>query len=85
MTIHGAELFDRQARVAFVVAVLTLLLGASLAAQALDQQESDEEYVMAGETHLLGGATAEEMDRLRELFDAFERKKDLLHLLEKVG
>ena len=54
-----------------------------LANQALDQQDSDEEYVMAGETHLLGGATAEEMDRLRELFDAFEQKKDLLHLLER--
>ncbi len=54
-----------------------------LASQALDQEEGGEEYVMAGETHLLGGATAEEMDQLRELFDAFERKKDLLHLLER--
>ena len=32
---------------------------------------------------LLDNATAEEMLKLRELFDAFERKKDLLHLLER--
>ena len=32
---------------------------------------------------MLGGATAEEMAKLRELFDSFEQKKDLLHLLER--
>jgi heat-inducible transcriptional repressor len=54
-----------------------------LASKALDQEESEDEYVMAGEPHLLGGATADEMLKLRELFDAFEQKKDLLHLLER--
>lgn len=54
-----------------------------LASQALDQEEEGEEYVMAGESRLLGNATAEEMLKLRELFDAFEQKKDLLHLLER--
>ncbi len=54
-----------------------------LASQALDQEQSGEEYVVAGESRLLGNATAEEMLKLRELFDAFEQKKDLLHLLER--
>jgi heat-inducible transcriptional repressor len=38
---------------------------------------------VAGESRLLGNATADEMFKLRELFDAFEQKKDLLHLLER--
>jgi len=54
-----------------------------LANMALDQEESEEDYVVAGESHLLGSVTAEEMVALRELFDAFEQKKDLLHLLER--
>lgn len=55
----------------------------TLANQALEQEEQDDEYVMAGQSRLLGGATAEEFDRLRGLFESFERKKDLLHLLER--
>ena len=55
----------------------------TLANQALEQDEQDDEYVMAGQSRLLGGATGEEFDRLRGLFESFERKKDLLHLLER--
>ena len=54
-----------------------------LASQAMEQEAPDNEYVVAGESRLLGGATAEELVKLRELFDAFEQKKDLLHLLER--
>lgn len=54
-----------------------------LANRALDQEASEEEYVMAGESRLFGDATAEEFSRLRDLFDSFEQKKDLLHLLER--
>ena len=54
-----------------------------LASKALEPGETSEECVVAGESRLLGNATAEEMLKLRELFDAFEQKKDLLHLLER--
>ena len=54
-----------------------------LASQALDQETSADECLVAGESRLLGNATADEMFKLRELFDAFEQKKDLLHLLER--
>jgi len=54
-----------------------------LANQALERERPEDEYVMAGKSRLLGGATAREIDSLRDLFDSFERKKDLLHLLER--
>ncbi len=54
-----------------------------LANQALEAEKTEDEYVVTGESRLLGNATAEEMLKLRELFDAFEQKKDVLHLLER--
>jgi heat-inducible transcriptional repressor len=54
-----------------------------LASQALNSEDAQDEYLVAGETRLMGNATVEELGRLRELFDAFEQKNDLLHLLER--
>jgi heat-inducible transcriptional repressor len=54
-----------------------------LASKALGQEQGADEYVMAGESRLLDNATAEEMLKLRDLFESFEEKKDLLHLLER--
>jgi heat-inducible transcriptional repressor len=54
-----------------------------LASKALDQEGDAEECMMVGESRLLGSATAEEMPTLRDLFESFEQKKDLLHLLER--
>ena len=39
-----------------------------LASKALDREDAEEEYVMAGESRLLDNATAEEMLKLRELY-----------------
>lgn len=60
-------------------------LGAALdlASQALQPGDPQDDYMVSGEAHLFEGASPEDMDKLRELFDAFERKKDLLHLLER--
>lgn len=54
-----------------------------LANRALEEEGDSEEYVVAGENFLLGQAGPEDMSKLRELFDAFERKRDLLELLER--
>ncbi len=54
-----------------------------LANQALEQDSEGEDCMVVGKSRLVGNATAEEMLQLRGLFDAFERKKDLLHLLER--
>jgi len=53
---------------------------ASQALEGVDQQGSD--YVVAGQANLLGGSP-EDVHRLRELFDAFQQKKDILHLMER--
>lgn len=54
-----------------------------LARTALEASEADDEYVVAGEGRLLDHASPEDIDKLRELFDAFERKRDLLDLLDR--
>ena len=54
-----------------------------IAKEAMDVQDSQEEYVVAGESRLIQQASANDMDKLRELFDAFERKRDLLELLDR--
>ena len=54
-----------------------------VAKEAMDVQDSQEEYVVAGESRLIQQASANDMDKLRELFDAFERKRDLLELLDR--
>jgi len=69
---------DRQSIDKYMQATLDL---ASKAFQEDDKEE--DECLVAGESQLLGSATAEELERLRELFEAFQRKKDLLHLLER--
>ena len=43
-----------------------------VAKEAMDVQDSQEEYVVAGESRLIQQASANDMDKLRELFDAFE-------------
>ena len=54
-----------------------------LAKDAMDVEDAKDEYVVAGERRLLQQASAGDMDKLRELFDAFERKRDLLELLDR--
>ena len=55
-----------------------------LASQALEGEPSPErDYVVAGETQLLGSAAPEELDKLRDLFDAFQRKRDILDLVDR--
>lgn len=52
-----------------------------LAEQALDPGRED--MLVAGQARLIGVQDLSDMDRLRELFDAFARKQEILQLLER--
>ncbi|HEY3699398.1 MAG TPA: heat-inducible transcriptional repressor HrcA [Spongiibacteraceae bacterium] len=45
--------------------------------------EPERDYVMAGETRLIGGASPEEFEKLKGLFDAFQQKRDILDLVDR--
>jgi heat-inducible transcriptional repressor len=40
------------------------------------------EYVIAGETNLMGVAELSSVEKLRRLFEAFNEQRDVLHLLD---
>ncbi|MGD8635121.1 MAG: HrcA family transcriptional regulator, partial [Gammaproteobacteria bacterium] len=55
-------------------------------AQAVFEAAEREEgagYYLAGETNLMDFAELSDVEKLRELFEAFNRKRDILHLLDK--
>lgn len=54
-----------------------------VAAKALQQDGDAGDYVVSGEANLLGMAQVDNLDRMRDLFEAFNRKRDILHLLER--
>ena len=54
-----------------------------LASAAIDNADTTDGVVVAGEASLLNQASPEDMQKLRELFDAFESKRDLLELMER--
>lgn len=43
----------------------------------------DEDFVVAGQTNLMEYVELSDLDKLRHLFEAFNRKRDLLHLLDQ--
>lgn len=52
-------------------------------AQATLQVDGDEDMLVSGQTKLMGGAQGlADVGRLRELFEAFQRKSELLQVLE---
>ena len=48
-----------------------------------DADQDEESMLMAGETNLMGHADLGDVDKLRNLFDAFQQKRDIFHLLER--
>ena len=48
----------------------------------LSEPPDGSDMLVAGQTNLMGSQELSDMDRLRELFEAFQRKRDLLQLLE---
>ncbi|MDR0181760.1 heat-inducible transcriptional repressor HrcA [Lysobacter arvi] len=60
---------------------LLLAQSVELAEQALAPGGDD--MVLAGQTRLMGVQELADLDRLRELFEAFSRKREILQLLER--
>ncbi len=54
-----------------------------MAQQAFEATESEGEFVVAGETNLMGLEGMGGMSKLKRLFEAFARQHDILHLLDK--
>ncbi len=48
-----------------------------------DVVASAKQYVIAGETNLMGFAELSSVDKLRRLFEAFNQQHDMLHLLDQ--
>ncbi|MCP3866946.1 MAG: heat-inducible transcriptional repressor HrcA [Gammaproteobacteria bacterium] len=54
-----------------------------MAEQVIDNSGEDDDYIMAGQTNLMDFNELAQMDRLRQLFDSFTQKHELLHLLDE--
>jgi heat-inducible transcriptional repressor len=54
-----------------------------MAHQVFPDAEPEPEFVMAGETNLMGFEQRADVDTLRGLFEAFGRQRDILHLLDQ--
>jgi heat-inducible transcriptional repressor len=54
-----------------------------MAQQVFAEDDSGQDYVLAGQTNLMEINELSDLDTLRNLFDAFNRKRDILHLLEQ--
>ncbi|MGB5261587.1 MAG: heat-inducible transcriptional repressor HrcA [Gammaproteobacteria bacterium] len=47
------------------------------------EHHADEDFVLAGQTNLMGFHELCDVERLRNLFEAFSTKRDILHLLDQ--
>ncbi|MBV1884506.1 MAG: heat-inducible transcriptional repressor HrcA [Pseudomonadales bacterium] len=53
-----------------------------LASKALEPEEKSADYIVKGEANLLNIAAESGVERLQEIFDAFNQKRDILYLLD---
>lgn len=57
-----------------------------MAGRALGAQEGEPDLKLAGESNLISGLAGDTgVGRLRDLFDAFQRKRDILDLMDRCG
>ncbi len=54
-----------------------------MAQQALVRGEEHEDLLMKGETNLMGVNELSDVEKLKKLFESFNQKQDILHLLEQ--
>lgn len=54
-----------------------------MARAAFTEPPGDDDFVVSGQTHLMEYVELADMEKLRQLFEAFNRKRDFLHLLDQ--
>jgi len=59
-----------------------MLAAVDMAEKALVTEPEADEVMVAGQTNLMESGDLGDMDKLRRLFEAFNEKRDLLHLLD---
>jgi len=55
-----------------------------LASQALNSESKEGDYILDGEINLMNYAEMSDVDKLRMIFEAFNKKRDVLHLFDQV-
>jgi len=55
----------------------------SVASQVFHAGHNDDGYILAGETNLMTFSELSDVEKLRALFEAFNEKRDILHLLDR--
>lgn len=78
--VHRALVADMQADKDHLNSLMQTAI--DLATQAIPQ-EARKDYRLTGESHLIDSESPGDMGRLKELFQAFEQKQDILELLER--
>lgn len=61
----------------------SMLDAVSMAQLAFGDDKKKDEYILSGETNLMGFAELADIDCLKGLFDAFNQKCDIIYLLDK--
>lgn len=54
-----------------------------MAQTALDQNNAKDDYILTGETNLMGFSEFADMEHLKTLFEAFSQKQAIIHLLDQ--
>ncbi|MBT8132437.1 MAG: heat-inducible transcriptional repressor HrcA [Gammaproteobacteria bacterium] len=60
-----------------------MLNAISMAQRAFEKGDAEDDFVMAGKTNLLDFAELSSVETLRQLFEVFNRKRDILHLFDQ--
>lgn len=60
-----------------------LMRALSLAQEVVEAAEQPDDYVIAGQTNLMEFDELASLERLKQLFDAFTQKREMLHILDR--
>jgi len=60
-----------------------MLDAVKMAQLAFDQDNKKDDFVLTGETNLMGFSELSDMERLKNLFEAFSQKQGVIHLLDQ--